>query len=983
MKKKITTFSVVKAALLYVVFLCVGCISVSAQLSQPGNPPGFEQPALQSNIPFVSMPEFDTDFLIAEDMVLDTIPDIPWRFGENLPVNLNMDNAGRWEELPDGTRIWQLGISSSGAYSLNLTFNQYQLPEGASLFVYDPDRAFVLGAFTHLNNQENGYFATTLIPGDSLIVEYIEPPHVSFPGVLSLETVTHAYRDPGWFTKAFGQSGWCNLNVACEEAAGWEDQVNAVVMLVVGSNGFCTGALINNTRNDARPFLLSANHCYRDPSTVVVWFNWESETCENPSVSPPRDVLSGARNRARHANSDFWLLELNHEVPESYHPFFAGWNRSLEGDITDTIIGIHHPRGDIKKFSYAEEGVQAARYLGDPGSGTTHWHIVWSGGTTTEPGSSGSPIFDGEGRIIGQLHGGWAACGNTRPDWYGRFGVSWTGGMQESNSLQPWLDPLGSNPQTLSGLRPGAARVEEVGDFSSLADTTATTLVWLLNGDDDPVMIAYHDNEQFGLPVGSYETGEMIEGGGKVGYIGYDNHVLLEGLEPGTTYYFKAWSFNQDFEYAEGVSTFATTKCPAFQQLPYEELITRNRMPACWEQHFIQENLPWEVMHDHAHPLIGSPEGNYNLVFNRQQAPSGITRLQLPPVSYGGFHHGEISFNYANPTAGGKTDILRLLYRSDQDEAWEVLSSYTTAQANWASVVMELPETHEPFQLAFQAEARGGGGVFLDAVSIEGLYESGLPPATNLRVQETNAHSIALRWTPPNSTDDVDLRGYRIFRDGFLIEFIDEPGANSFIDNGLPIGDYSYYISSVFGPKLQNSGPSNTVHATIEDFGGSHLLKLETSGAGSLRPAAGNYRYNDQAVLHVEALPEGDHQLTQWLINGQPAAADNPFHFSLTGDKNIRAVFEVTLATQTPQEYSFSVFPNPAEDRLQIEWNSGMAVSEVRLVDVNGRLLIHHAVEAFSDQEGIELSVGSLPPGLYFVQLRSQAKHLIQKIVVF
>ena len=51
--------------------------------------------------------------------------------------------------------------------------------------------------------------------------------------------------------------------------------------------------------------------------------------------------------------------------------------------------------------------------------------------TNTEPGSSGSPLFDQNRRIIGTLHGGFAACSNNQSDWYGRFSVT-SGGVHGS-----------------------------------------------------------------------------------------------------------------------------------------------------------------------------------------------------------------------------------------------------------------------------------------------------------------------------------------------------------------------------------------------------------------------------------------------------------------------------------------------------------------------------------------------------------------------
>ena len=549
-----------------VLFLLLLPAIAAAQLSQPGMLRGITETQMQ-DIPFEVMPPVDVEALLAEDMIFDTIPDIPWRFGENIEVDINPRDHGIWSESANGYRSWHLGISSEGAYSLNLTFDQYKLPPGAELYVYNPEGTDVLGAFTEKNNQDDLYFATTLLAGDALIIEYIEPVDAMFPGILNLELVTHAYRDPFAHARGFGHAGWCNLNVACEEADDWQDQVNSVVMLVTGSNGFCSGVVVNNTAFDATPYVLSANHCFRNPATVIFWFNWQSETCSNPPSSPPHDALSGAVTRARHASSDFWLLQINHEIPETYNPYFAGWNRSLESSLSEFITGIHHPRGDIKKFSYTNGGVQAASYLGGPGSGTTHWRITWQGGTTTEPGSSGSAIFDSQGRILGQLHGGYAACGNTLPDWYGRFGVSWTGGGSNTTRLSHWLDPENANPEVLDGYNPQQnlftveveANPEEGGTLSGRGEYGVNEIVEIsadsnpgyqfVNWTDGDEVFADEAQHSFAMPAqnlnltANFEVAETFiltflitdEGGSEV----VDAAIILNGEEKETgTYVF-------------------------------------------------------------------------------------------------------------------------------------------------------------------------------------------------------------------------------------------------------------------------------------------------------------------------------------------------------------------------------------------------------------------------------------------------------------
>lgn len=207
-----------------------------------------------------------------EDSLTDNSGTAPWRFGFNNNTNINISNSGTWINLPNGDRIWQLVVVCKNALTINLTFSQTFIPKGNELYVYNPSKDFILGKFTasHLYNGELG---TELVPGEMTIVEYFVPKGSSI-GNINICTVTHGYRTPNEFLlRAFGDSGACNVNVNCPEGAAWTQQRNSVVMLVSGSNGFCTGALINNTLNDGKPYVLTANHCYSNPATWIFDFN--------------------------------------------------------------------------------------------------------------------------------------------------------------------------------------------------------------------------------------------------------------------------------------------------------------------------------------------------------------------------------------------------------------------------------------------------------------------------------------------------------------------------------------------------------------------------------------------------------------------------------------------------------------------------------------------------------------------------------------
>ncbi|MDV7400661.1 hypothetical protein RZS08_55105, partial [Arthrospira platensis SPKY1] len=83
-----------------------------------------------------------------------------------------------------------------------------------------------------------------------------------------------------------------------------------------------------------------------------------------------------------------------------------------------------------------------------------HWGVIFEHPdgtfTTTEPGSSGSPLFDQNHRVIGQLWGGYhlddctggPTCADPAKDlsFYGKFSVSWSGDSP-ARRLQDWLAP--------------------------------------------------------------------------------------------------------------------------------------------------------------------------------------------------------------------------------------------------------------------------------------------------------------------------------------------------------------------------------------------------------------------------------------------------------------------------------------------------------------------------------------------------------------
>jgi hypothetical protein len=201
--------------------------------------------------------------------------------------------------------------------------------------------------------------------------------------------------------------------------------------------------MVNNSAQDSTPYFMTAYHCgisSSNASSLVAYWNYETSVCGGTPDGSLSDWQSGAYFRAGYSSSDFTLVELDSDPDPAWGVTFAGWDRS--GNNATTAIAIHHPSVDEKRISFEYASTTTTSYLGTsvPGDGTHERVIDWDVGTT-EGGSSGSPLFNQNHRVIGQLHGGYAACTNNSSDWYGKFSVSWSGGGSSSSRLRDWLDP--------------------------------------------------------------------------------------------------------------------------------------------------------------------------------------------------------------------------------------------------------------------------------------------------------------------------------------------------------------------------------------------------------------------------------------------------------------------------------------------------------------------------------------------------------------
>ena len=407
--------------------------------------------------------------------------------GIKTPVSLSTNNSGTWFNHKDGSRSWVLKITSANAIGLSLSYKNFIIPTGAEVFLYNESRTHVIGKFTSSRNEINPITHTQIIEGSTTIIEYHEPANCNENFNFEIESVGYYFRGFEDYLAPFIKNNYnnraesCQIDVACSEGDDWSEQIDAVVHFTFEEGNWiyvCSGSVINNTNQDCKPYILTAWHCgdhtaNQNLNNYTWYWNYQKSNCQpnnngsNPSKGNQTMINgtvlstsgSGTLNNPpsysyQLAGSDFTLVELTSNIPDSYNAFYSGWDNSNSAAASG--VSIHHPNGSAKKISTFNSNLQSTSYNG--GAAYAHWAVNWieteNGHGVTEGGSSGSPIFNQEGRIVGQLSGGSSYCDSTnKADLYGKFSTNWeTNGDSSIAQLAPWLDPNDSNLTFIDGI---------------------------------------------------------------------------------------------------------------------------------------------------------------------------------------------------------------------------------------------------------------------------------------------------------------------------------------------------------------------------------------------------------------------------------------------------------------------------------------------------------------------------------------------------
>lgn len=440
-----------------------------------------------------------------------------------VPAKLAVEAArdGRWQKAQDGRAVWHWRVRSPDALHLNFGFDRFFLPEGATLRILATEGKTALGPFTSAHNSRHRQLWTAPLFANEAIIEVAVPEGLKSGLELNLAQVGIGYRGFGLKSKHC-KSGACNTDVAC---LGANDPFNlprrAVASYSFGGGRLCTGSLVNNTRGDRRMLFLTATHCEltaANAASLVVFWNFESPTCRLPgSAASDSEAVIGATNQTQtgatllaatnnpfagpgsaDSRSDFTLVELTQPANPAFNLYWAGWDRRANAPFCGPgalCASIHHPDGDEKRITFSETPMVQGDISQASG---VHWTVFWNRSlplarlsnlpaplpptlpaSVTERGSSGSPMYNAQQRLVGVLSGGASFCGAAEAqlnDEYGQLARAWDGLGTAATRVRDALDPVGGgSAETLDGLGTCSAPTVNVTAPTSIAAGAVAT----------------------------------------------------------------------------------------------------------------------------------------------------------------------------------------------------------------------------------------------------------------------------------------------------------------------------------------------------------------------------------------------------------------------------------------------------------------------------------------------------------------------------
>jgi lysyl endopeptidase len=318
----------------------------------------------------------------------------------------------------DRTFVWSGRVSAPGATAMRIHLAPFDLPESAELYIYSADgQAF--GPYMGRGPIDSGELWTNTIFGEEVRLQLrVAADDAAHTRVVIAGVGYLGAGLPMAGSNLCADNAACVWNAACSGVnAAVTNARDAVASILFASGGFyyiCTGGLVADSDGlSVVPYFLTANHCIStsgEASSLETYFDYESGSCTTQNCTQPYNSTGetvGSQIVAANKSGDYTLLRLSStpRTPDGV-AIYLGWTATAVANSNGTnLYRISHPQGSPQAYSEHDVDTSKPTCRTWP-RGSWIYSVDIKG--ATEGGSSGSPVLNGAGQIVGQLSGG---CG--------------------------------------------------------------------------------------------------------------------------------------------------------------------------------------------------------------------------------------------------------------------------------------------------------------------------------------------------------------------------------------------------------------------------------------------------------------------------------------------------------------------------------------------------------------------------------------------
>lgn len=220
-------------------------------------------------------------------------------------------------------------------------------------------------------------------------------------------------------------------------------------------------------------------------------------------------------------------------------------------------------------------------------------------------------------------------------------------------------------------------------------------------------------------------------------------------------------------------------------------------------------------------------------------------------------------------------------------------------------------------------------------------------------------------------------------------------GASATFENtsDSPSGNNALKIITTNANATADVGATNPIRKFIDNTVGYNYSFWAKSNAASIMEFQVNYYDNTETLISSETIQTTLTTTYQEYFGDLTPPPNTSFfsiHFHFGANTDTYFIDDVTidckaLSVSTSQQpstntFDWKIYPNPTDNYLNIEWETGLKNGHISLYTISGQALLSSTISEFNQH--LQLDISHLPKGIYIIKLNTQKGVFAKKLIV-